>query len=132
VGCGFEVLGIVKPGASTEVIINTVSKDIGELTYKDVVVVWAGTQDVAKNESEKGLHQIKIFVENHNQTNVIVMSVPHRHDLEENSCVNEEGKRFNRKLRKVMKAFGNASVIQIESERDLFTKHGWVTHELKR
>jgi hypothetical protein len=56
--------------------------------------------------------------------NVIVMSVPHRRDLEEKSCVNEEVKRFNRKLRKVMKAFGNASVIEVESERDLFTKHG--------
>lgn len=54
VGCGFEVLGIVKPGASTEEIINTVSKDIGKLTYKDVAVVWTGTRDVAKNESKKG------------------------------------------------------------------------------
>jgi hypothetical protein len=40
VGRGFEVLGTVKLGASTEVIINTVSKDIGDLTCKDVVIVW--------------------------------------------------------------------------------------------
>jgi hypothetical protein len=58
VGCGFEVLGIVKPGASTEAIINTVTKDIGKFTYKDVVVVWTGTWDVAKNEPKKGLHHI--------------------------------------------------------------------------
>jgi RNase H-fold protein (predicted Holliday junction resolvase) len=124
VGCGFEVLGIVKPGASTEEIINTVSKDIGKLTHKDVVVVWIGTRDVARNESEKGLHQIKKFVENHKQTNVIVMSVPHRHDLEEKSCVNDDVKRFNRKLRKFMKVLGNSNVIEVEAERDLFTKHG--------
>jgi hypothetical protein len=82
VGNEFEVSGIVKPGASMEEIVNTVSRDIKKLTNKDIVVVWIGTLDVAKNETEKGLHQIKTFVEYHNQTNIIVISVPHRHDLE--------------------------------------------------
>ena len=79
-----EVQGIVKPGANTEVIVNTSTKNIGKLTKKDVVIVWGGTWDVGRNETEKGLHQIKNFVENHRQTNFIVMSVPYRHDLDPN------------------------------------------------
>jgi RNase H-fold protein (predicted Holliday junction resolvase) len=71
------------------------------------VVLWIGTWNVAKNESDKGLHQIKKIVENNKHMNVIVMSVPHRHDLERKSCVNNEGIRINRKLRKFMKVFGN-------------------------
>jgi hypothetical protein len=66
---------------------------------KDFVVVWGGTCDVGRNESMKGLQQIRNFVDNHKQTNVIVMSVPYRHDLESNSCVNEEVKVYNRKLK---------------------------------
>ena len=65
-GHSVEVHGIVKPGANTETV-NTSTKSIGKLTKKDVVVVWGGTRDVGKNETEKGLHQIKNFVENHKQ-----------------------------------------------------------------
>jgi RNase H-fold protein (predicted Holliday junction resolvase) len=56
---------------------------------------------------EKGLHQIKNFVKNHNQTNVIVMSIPCRYDLEPKSFVNDEVKVYNRKLKKHLKVFGN-------------------------
>jgi RNase H-fold protein (predicted Holliday junction resolvase) len=88
------------------------------------VVARTGIRDVAKNETGKGLHQIKNFVENYKQTNVVMMSVPHRHDLEPKSCVNDKVKRFNRRLKKFMKVCGNARVIEVESERDPFTKHG--------
>jgi hypothetical protein len=36
----------------------------------------------------------------------------------------EEIQRFNRKLRKIMKRWGNVRVIEVESERDYFTNHG--------
>jgi hypothetical protein len=38
-GHGFEVHGIVKLGANTEMIVNTSTKIIEKLTKKDVVVV---------------------------------------------------------------------------------------------
>jgi hypothetical protein len=97
-GHDFNIQGIVKLGANTEIIVNTSTKIIEKLTKKDVVVVLAGTQDIGRNETEKGLHQIKHFVENHKQTNVIVMSVACRYDLEPKSCVNNEVKVYNRKL----------------------------------
>ena len=62
--------------------------------------MWGGSRDVGKNEMGKGLHQIKNFVTNHTQTNVIVMSVPCRYDLDRKSCVNDEVKVYNRKLQK--------------------------------
>jgi hypothetical protein len=124
VGNRFEVSGIVKPGARMEEIVNTVSRGSEKLTKKDIVVVWGGTQDVAKNETEKGLHQIKNMVEHLKQTNLIVMSVPHRYDLEDKSCVNEEVQRFNRKLRKIVKVHSNVKVIELDCERDCFTTHG--------
>ena len=82
----------MKPGANSQTIVSTSTKTTGKLTKKDIVVVWGGTRDVGRNETVKGLHQLRNFVENHKQTNVIVMSVPYRHDLEPNSCVNDEVK----------------------------------------
>jgi hypothetical protein len=88
----------VKPGANLQTIVNAPTKTIAKLTNKDVLVVWGGTRDVGRNETAKGLHQIRNIVDNHSQINIIIMSVPHRHDLEANSCVNQEVNVCNRKL----------------------------------
>lgn len=123
-GKGFEVQGNVKPGANLQTIVNSPTEPIRKLTKKDVVVVWGGTRDVARNESEKGLRQICNFVENLKHTNVIVMSVPCRHDLASTSCVNHEVKVFNRKLKKRLKVLANTCVLEVDTDRDLFTGHG--------
>ena len=85
-GRDFEVQGKVKPEANTEKIVNTSPNMTRKLTKKDVVAVWGGTCDVGRNETKKGLHQMKNFVSIHNQTNVIVMTVPCRYDLDPKSC----------------------------------------------
>jgi len=87
-------------------------------------VVWGGTRDVGRNETKKGIHQMKNFVSKHNQTNVIVMSVPCRYDLDQKFCVNDEVKVYNRKLKKHLKAFDNTCVLEVHTKRDLFTRHG--------
>ena len=119
-----EVQGIVIPEAYIETIENTSTKNVEKLTKKDTVLLWGGTRDVGKNESIKGLHQLKNFVKNHNQTNFIMMCVPHRYDLDLNSCINEEVQVYNRKLKKYLKTCENIEIIEIDSNRDLFTEHG--------
>ena len=53
----------------------------------------------------KGLCQIRSFVEKHSQTNILVVIVPNRFDLDAQPCVNYDIKFFNRKLGKHMKTF---------------------------
>jgi len=120
----YEIQGIVNPGASLRTIVNAPIESLGKLTKKDVIVVRGGTRDVGQNESGNGLRQIRNFVENLKQTNVIVMSVPHRHDLAPNSCVNQEVKVYNRKLIKLLKVQENTCVLEVDTEHDLFTRHG--------
>jgi hypothetical protein len=52
------------------------------------------------------------------------MSVPYRHDLEANSCVNQEVNVYNRKVKKHLKPFDNACVVDVDTDWDLFTRHG--------
>ena len=40
------------------------------------------------------------------------------------SCVNEEVKVFNRKLRKHLKACNNTQMVEVDSNRDYYTRHG--------
>jgi hypothetical protein len=53
-----------------------------------------------------------------------VINVPCRFDRNEKSYINEEVKGYKRKLNQITKKFDNALLINMASERHLFTKHG--------
>jgi len=89
-----------------------------------VVVVWGGSKDVVKNETKQGINWIKSFVETNKHTNIILMEVPHRHDLIQDSCVNKKVGKFNSIMRKHMKVYENAEVVKVNLDRRAFTKHG--------
>jgi hypothetical protein len=70
-----------------------------------------------------GIQALKGFVSSHNHTNVIVLTIPHRHDLSPNSCVNQEVQVFNRMTGKLKNVYQNLSVI-VDADRDLYTRYG--------
>jgi hypothetical protein len=63
-------------------------------------------------------------VEINSHTNIILMSVPHRHDLSNWSCVKRKEKIFNRKLVKLIEPFTQATVIGVDLDRIYFTRQG--------
>jgi hypothetical protein len=99
-------------------------KDTKGFTKKNMVVVWGGTTDVSRNETGKGLTQIRNFVKENSHTNVILMNLPNRQDLKATSCVNQEINIFNRKLCKHTKVFDCVCRLEVRLERDHYTKHG--------
>jgi hypothetical protein len=56
-------------------------KEIASFTKEDLVIVWGGANDVNKNESMKGLMKLHEFVEQRIDTNFMIVTIPHRHDL---------------------------------------------------
>ena len=68
-------------------------KDIKE--SNDVIVVNDGSNDVKKNNTNVALFQITKCIQNISNTNIIILSILHRYDLTEYSCVNKEFKEFN-------------------------------------
>lgn len=74
-----------------------------------MVVVSEGTKDAGRNETRYGFNHTQAFVMKNSHTNVVLMSVPHRYDLDMNSCVNKQVKAFNRKLRKQMNILGGGT-----------------------
>jgi len=120
----FGLTGFVKPGATTDSLISSTTEDTKHLTNDDLLVFWGGTNDVSRNNSQKGLKSLTNFVEVHSHTNIILVCVPHRHDLPEWSCVNREVKTFNRKLVKLMKPYQHVTVMRVDPDRKFFTQHG--------
>jgi hypothetical protein len=66
----------------------------------DAMIVCGGINDISKNESNVGLRHLKKSVSATQDTNIFIVTVPHRHDLQVSSCVNKENEIFNRKMQK--------------------------------
>jgi hypothetical protein len=118
------VSGYVKRGAGMKVIVQSGKEEIEKLSGEDVVVVWGGSNDTGKQNSQEALSQLCKFIDRSQDVNVIVMSAPHRHDLMPSSCVNFEVVRFNRLLRKKMRPYKKVKILDTDLNRDCFTKHG--------
>jgi hypothetical protein len=97
----YEITGFVKPYASVIELVDTVKEEVNRLTKDDVLVFWGGANDVSKNNAVKGFTQEINYLRRNQQANCIVITVPHRFDLDYNSCVNTEIEVYNRKLTKV-------------------------------
>jgi predicted RNase H-like nuclease len=120
----YKVQGLVKPGTCSDRLTKTVMNAIKNLTKIDFLILWSGANDVAKNNSMKAFRCLVDFAKNSIHTNVILTSVPHTHDLMSSSCVNEEVRAFNRKLMKIRKIFGHVSIMEVDPNREYYTKHG--------
>jgi len=90
------------------------------------VVLWGGSNDIAKNNSSVGMKYLLELVMNATHTNVVLMSALHRYDLMETSCVNHEIENFNRKLRKRVERLGQVEMIDVGNDRTLYMRHGQV------
>jgi hypothetical protein len=97
---------------------------MAQLTRGDILVLWGGSNDVARNNSIVGRKHILVLLINSAHTSVILLSVPHRHDLIINSCVNRQVKVFNVSLQNRLKGFGKVELIEVVSEREFYTKLG--------
>jgi hypothetical protein len=120
----WEVQGFVCPGARVDIISTGLEREIKQLSTQDVAVVWGGSKDVGRNESQQAINKIQKFVETNEHTNVILMEAPHRHDLMQESCVNKEVKKYNTRMRKYMKIYKNVTVLEVNVDRSGYTTHG--------
>jgi hypothetical protein len=72
---------LVKPGASSDIIKKSVLTETSKFTRKDFIVLWQGSRDVSNSRATFGLKNILQFVMNNLHSNIIVISMPYRHDL---------------------------------------------------
>jgi len=63
-GNTYEVIGYVSPNTGLEVITDSAKEEIEQLTQNDIVIVCGGTNNISKNESNKGLRHVTQFVQN--------------------------------------------------------------------
>jgi len=112
------------PGARLQSIVKLTKHEIDALTRSDTVIVCGGSNDACRNESQTGLNCLDNFSNSRTNTNIMIISVPQRHDLSPESCVNKEILAFNRKLHKFMKNKELVKVFDCNIPREGYTSHG--------
>jgi hypothetical protein len=123
-GSSYSVTGISKPNADLKAVTSSINIRFGELNKKDLIIVCGGMIDIARNETKKGLKHLTQFAESTANTNVIMMTVAQRCDLQPFSCVNKEVNRFNRKLEKFIKVFNHIQICNMSLNPAHYTCHG--------
>ena len=88
----FGITRFVRPGADIDTLTSTIMEETKHLTINYILVFWGDANDGSKNNSQDGLKSLTKYVEVYSHTNIILMCVPHCHDLPEWSCVNDEVK----------------------------------------
>jgi hypothetical protein len=120
----FDVCGVVKPGPFTGSLMETLKCEVEKLPKNDFLIIFSRTNDTDRNDSRNAFTNITKFIERVNNINIILTSVPYRHDLMDFSDVNNKIKSFNSKLLKLAKIYTHVSIIETVNNRLLFTKHG--------
>jgi len=96
------------------------------LVKKDVIVISGGTNGI-DNNYEKGsevLSKLTKFMQSYNNTKIVIMSLPHRYDLVNDSAENLAIQKLNWKLKNMTQRFSHVSLIETNINRNHYTKHG--------
>jgi hypothetical protein len=65
-----------------------------------------------------------VFINHRSNTNILALTAPHSHNLQETSCINNEVQVFNKKLHKIFRARESVTILDIKLHRNDFTQHG--------
>jgi hypothetical protein len=99
------------------------NQDCVNLTKKDVLVLVAGMNDVVSENCVKELGHITQFAKQNNQTHIILLTPPLRYDQVTNVNINDDIKKFSKKLWKYMKLNELVTILQSPQSRNYFTRH---------
>ncbi|XP_068084679.1 uncharacterized protein [Anabrus simplex] len=120
-----DVSAVIKPGANFNDITSESKKYCEHLGATGVAVYLAGTNDVGRNNTRGMISSLRSRLQELHHTNVVVFSVPHRHDLPAWSCVNKEVNKVNEELLKICRHFKNVKYVDISNlGRRFHTWHG--------
>ena len=127
----FEVCSLIKLGANANQIVISQEKELNCLGEKDIIVINGGANDLDKTRGNlNGILAFMInFIQKYNM-NIIIIGIPHQHDLHKADRVNLQILAFNVKLKNILKKFKHVSMVEMRTNRRHFTKYGFHQNSL--
>lgn len=103
----FEVFSFIKPGVCVSQLVHSQENELKGLGKSDVIVINGGSNDIDKPGCNVNVILSKLihFVMKYNNTNILMVTIPFRHDLAPTSKTNVFIRAFNSKIKNITKAF---------------------------
>jgi hypothetical protein len=122
----YEISSIVKPGAKLKQIVLSNENELKNLGKKYSIVINGGTNDLDMNGgSIKGILASMIqFCQKYDNTNIIVVNMPHRCDLTNTAKTNIHIQTYNNRLLTMLKKFKHVTLTEMPISRGHFTRQG--------
>jgi hypothetical protein len=120
----YELFIVVKPGSNSNVLSESITETVKQLSNDDVLVLSSRTNDYELDNFKLTFQNIKEYLSQVTHTNVLVLSIPARYDLQNSTTVNSKILNINKKLSKLTSLTSNISFLDCNNDGKLFTKHG--------
>jgi hypothetical protein len=90
-----------------------------------VIVLNCGANDIEKVNSSISaiITPVIDFSQKYSNTNIIVLEIPHRHDLHHKDMTNIRIQLVNTKLKSILSRFKHVTILDMNITRNSFTKH---------
>ena len=123
----FQVSSIIKTGAGVSQLVNTQDNELKGLGKSDVVVINGGANDIDKPGCNVNALVAKMFkfALKYNNTNILMVTLPNRHDMKFTHKTQASIRAYNSKLKNISNAYNHVSVVDMSSNRYHYTKHGF-------
>jgi len=120
----YELFSVVKPGACSNQLVHSIPETVKQLTKEDVLVISYGTNDYGYDNFKSTIMNIKDYISTQSHTNILVLGIPFRYDLQNSIAVNLEITKINRMLSKIVRTLPNCRFLETNNDSKLFTRHG--------
>jgi hypothetical protein len=120
----YEIFSVVKPGSNSNMLSESITATVTQLSKDDVLVISSGTNDYELDNFKQTFRNIRDYLSPLLHTNIVVLSIPHRYDLHDCTVVNSKISRINKMLSKLAYLSPNISFLDSNNDSNLFTRHG--------
>jgi hypothetical protein len=79
---GYECVSIVKPGATSKILTESLQETVRKLTQKDLLVLGCGTNDLEFDNFGSIFQNVQKLLSTVSHTNSLLLGIPFRYDLD--------------------------------------------------
>jgi hypothetical protein len=120
----YELFSVIKPGSNSNALGESITETVKQLSKHDVLVISSGTNDYELDNFKLTFRNIKEYLSHLTHTNILVLSIPFRYDLQNSSIVNSKILKINKKLSKLASILPNIRFLDSNNDSKLFTRNG--------
>ena len=120
----YELFSAVKSGSRSKMLCESITETVKQFSKEDVLVICSGTNDYEQDNFKSTFRNIKEYLSPLTHTNILVLGIPFRYDLQNSTAVNSKILKINKKLSKLVRILPNISFLDSNNDSKLFTRHG--------